>query len=879
MSDCPTDQQLQAVLQQTLVGSEQSFVESHLGECESCQGRMDHLTDADDLVAKAADLSSIPKSIAARLRNPSGTHDRSTSPSHQAATAEEPMPAAIGDFEIHEHIASGASGALYRATDRILGRPVALKVMHSTMATSRSARERARREARALASISHPNVVSAYSFGEDDRQRPFLAMEFVDGCTLSELIQDTIFLEPLRAAELIQQGALGLAAIHEHGLIHRDIKSTNMLLDSSGTARIVDLGLVRSEEHETQLTQEGFLAGTPAYMSPEQIVDPATVDGRTDVYSLGIVLYEMLTGVVPFRGVLRMTLQQVQHSEPQPPQELNDAIPVDLQNICLKAIEKDVDRRYPSASDLAADLQRFRNGEPVKARPIGRLVKSARWCRRNPRNAILSGLVGFAVLTTVGVTATAAWRLKIANTEVRESNQQARQNLTALTVQRNAAMETVRQLVFDLPPLLDTFEEDTSDVQAKVLQIALAGLDKVAQSAEDSGEVDYNTAHALQQLGLALYLNDDLKEAELQLNRGLSLTEQMQKSGEPINVTAPLAIDVRSSLAAIYWDREDAKTERIHCQAAVDLAKRWNAQQPENDQSCLALGSSLNRLADCAFSGGDSEKAQQLFKESLVLLTSLSSDEYTTAEIEFAETGLADCLNEAPDPEVYQLKRQRQMTVRTQRNIVEEATDNRGAKRLLYFALLDLAEWHSFLGSSQNAESLCQEAVDLLDESSPTFVYDKAVADRYLAEALINEDYAWGRCRRILRRSVAAFESLDSDKHAKLPQELIHTRLLLADTQLVQDTDAAQATFQRAMEELAVSPNLKRHTLLDYDIQIGLAWVAWQNDSQSTMKQLDEVESKLLRLESEESSGIKLQEVMMRRDRFDNLQEQVLEME
>jgi tetratricopeptide (TPR) repeat protein len=264
------------------------------------------------------------------------------------------------------------------------------------------------REARAAATLRHPGIVPVYDVAVCDGIE-FLVSEFVAGETLESRISSARP-SPRAAALWLAYVAEAVDHAHQRGVVHRDLKPSNILLDESDQPRLLDFGLARCEAPGNTLTLQGDLLGTPAYMSPEQAGgDAHAVDGRSDVWSLGVILYELLTGERPFRGSSRMVLRQVLEDEPRAPKSVNDDIPRDLETICLKAMAKEPDNRYGSAGLLAEDLRRFLRGEPVHAQPLGPVSKLARWCRRKPVHASLAAAL--LLVTAGGFSAVvAAWR-------------------------------------------------------------------------------------------------------------------------------------------------------------------------------------------------------------------------------------------------------------------------------------------------------------------------------------------------------------------------------------------------------------------------------------------------------------------------------------
>jgi WD40 repeat protein len=293
-------------------------------------------------------------------------------------------------------------GIVLKAHDPELDRAVILKVLRPDRIDD-DGRERFVREGRAAAALEHDHVVPVYAVLNPTDAPPYLVMPYVPGPTLRERIQAEGRLNPAEAARICRQVAEGVEAAHRAGLVHRDIKPSNIILDvAHDRARVVDFGLVRLKESAGGLTQQGTLLGTPEYMSPEQIRQPETTDERSDVYSLGVTLYEALTGQVPFYGALHSILDRILHEEPVPPRRHNERIPRDLETICLKALAKEPGRRYSGAQALADDLRRWLGGMPIQARPIPLRERLWLWCRQNPALAATSALAVAAAVAVAG---------------------------------------------------------------------------------------------------------------------------------------------------------------------------------------------------------------------------------------------------------------------------------------------------------------------------------------------------------------------------------------------------------------------------------------------------------------------------------------------
>src|SRR5438477_10724567 len=303
----------------------------------------------------------------------------------------------LGDYELLEEIGRGGQGVVFRARQKSLNRTVALKVISLGQWASKAHLKRFRLEAEAAAHLEHPGIVPIHEVGERDGSCYF-SMKFIEGGQLDEVSKR----EPIpirRAVELIANVARTVHYEHEHVILHRDIKPGNILLDTKGEAHLTDFGLARLVESESSVTHTLDVLGTPSYMAPEQAIgNNAAVSSTTDVYGLGAVLYQLLTSQPPFAGgATYETIKLLLDTEPRQPRLLNPKIDRDLSTICLKCLQKDPKRRYPSALALAEDLERWLKHEPIQARRTGIFTRGRKWVRRKPAvAALIASLVAFA---------------------------------------------------------------------------------------------------------------------------------------------------------------------------------------------------------------------------------------------------------------------------------------------------------------------------------------------------------------------------------------------------------------------------------------------------------------------------------------------------
>ena len=349
----------------------------------------------------------------------------------------ESPPPIFGAYELLEEIGRGGMGVVYKARQRSLKRTVAIKLLVAGAYSSESLLRRFQIEAESAACLQHPGIVAIHEFGEHDHQ-PFYAMEYIEGRNLSDVTGGQP-LVPRRAAVYVRAISAAVQYAHTRGILHRDLKPSNVIIDPDDRPHITDFGLAKQLHGHTDFTIAGQMLGSPNYAPPEQ-ASGKEVGVTSDVYTLGGLLYNLLTGRPPFlASTIQETLRLVYETEPISPRVLNPDVPQDLDTICLKCLEKDPARRYPSAQAIVDELDRFLRGEPILARKVSTAEQGLRWCKRHPAIASLAATVVAALAATSAIFYISARRVENARSLEHAAQLEAEADLYAANMQVTSA--------------------------------------------------------------------------------------------------------------------------------------------------------------------------------------------------------------------------------------------------------------------------------------------------------------------------------------------------------------------------------------------------------------------------------------------------------
>jgi tetratricopeptide (TPR) repeat protein len=669
------------------------------------------------------------------------------------ATRTAPPLSKLGRFELIERLGVGGFGSVWKARDKELDRTVAIKIPRAAGMTA-DEQERFFREARAAAQLHHPNIVSVHEVGRDG-DLVYIVSDFVRGVTLGDWLTGQR-LTSREAAELCAKIADALHHAHENGVVHRDLKPANVMIDGDGQPHLVDFGLARRNVGDVTVTMDGQVLGTPAYMSPELAQGTAhTADRRSDVYSLGVLLFQLLTGELPFRGNPQMLVHQVINDEPPSPRKLNANVPKDLETIVLKSLEKEPARRYQTAHALAGDLRHFLAGEAIQARPVGRLERTWRWCKRKPVPALLSAAL-LSILVMISVVAPiVAWHQATlrSQAEIARANE-AKLRLRAEAEEKKANIESAKSrqvarfltdMIRSVGPyvasgrnttllreILDTTSErldrdlkDQPDVEADVLDTIGQGYDALGEYEKAEmmhrkalatrkqllGDEHPDVAASLDHLAIVLYRQWKLDEAEMLHRQALAMRKKLLGEEHP---------DVAASLndLALVLGRENklSEAETMFRQALAIQKSYLGDESPD-------LAVSLNNLANVLELEGELAEAETVQRKALAMRKKQLGDEHP--EVANFLICLGDLLqHESKLEESEQVYRQ---ALEICKKHLHEDPDNLVSRRCLEYVWRSLATLHATGGDWQAAAKAFASAKEQ-DPGDPYAYYYLAVA-------------------------------------------------------------------------------------------------------------------------------------------------------
>ena len=757
---CPPIEDLRALLDENLSKRSYQSISSHVETCSFCQDRLETLTDdpwMTDAAKSDAFATLVPAPVAKRIIDsiatresigptgwPTVSQSGSSSTKLEAgdglsnqeslkfpdAPAIENALGAIGRYQVLRRIAAGTSGILFEAWDSDLERTVALKVLRDFAALGSESHQRLVREAKAATKLRHKNILPVYDLVERDDFPPLLVMELLSGKTLANLTKGGQTVSAKTAAELVYQAAQGLAAAHSAGLIHRDIKPSNLLVDQRDSGSIVmvaDFGLVRDQADDSDLTKTGDLAGTPAYMSPEQVEDAKLVDARSDVYSLGCVLYQLLTGQPPYSGTVRMVLWQIMQEEPKTPRELDDRIPAEIQNICMKAIAKSPGSRYQSASQFAVDLENFLTGRPTIAKPISRFRWLIHLAKRHPIAAVTFIAVFLSAIAIATIATYASIRLADARNSVRMEAAKA-------AVDRDVALDVMEAMVFDVYDQLNQDEIDTDEIQVNVLERAAAGLSRI--EAGDSESLLRHQAETHSRLGRAMWRLDRLDAADTQLRLALARIEQMPERQSNTKEIKLLGLETISVLAQVCYENERNDERTLLTVSSKDLAEQMLREFPDDRSVVSQAADSFHEFGYLTAEQVGDDEAIPVFQRAIAILARLG--DYSSYDSQQKSTLLQLMMDIADSHYNMESFPEALSAYRSARERSRQVFDLEDPDNFLYTDL-----WNDYLIEAISGEAACLATTDRQNQSLEVSrqgwqIIDEALNERSADWALLD---------------------------------------------------------------------------------------------------------------------------------------------
>lgn len=495
----------------------------------------------------------------------------------------------LRDYEVLSELGRGGMGIVFKAREKSVNRVVALKMLLTGALASQESVRRFRVEAEAVASLDHPGIIPVYHVDEFNGM-PFFAMKFVDGASLDQDVRFK-FKQPRAAAELMRKVCQAVDYAHKRGILHRDLKPGNILIDKEGEPHITDFGLAKRLDEEKGATSDGTVMGTPDYMAPEQAKgDLGKISVASDVYSLGSIFFDLLTGEPPFRSATVMeTLIRVANEPAPAPRSLNNSVDADLETICMKCLEKEPDHRYGSAQDVADELDRYLTGRPIEARPVGRVERARLWCRRNPVVASLLGAVAALLVAWLVVLNMAIVRISREKQATEEALLLARSNEAFAQRTLHSVMATVHDNLRD--------QVDPRKIRQSVLRIAEQQLESFKDreqkplTPEESADLLRRTQAAMyQRIADSFFEVGRTKEAMANYQQMAVLIKQMYDVAPDSPQSQKFMAACVNKLGDTYYQLGQFSAALDSYQEALRYRKDWVAlleQQPDTEAYAL----------------------------------------------------------------------------------------------------------------------------------------------------------------------------------------------------------------------------------------------------------------------------------------------------
>lgn len=587
MPQCPPRDQLSDFLNGSPVATA-SALETHIASCVSCQQILEMLRAT--AVGLVADNPTNPSSLLPTMDDLAPTLAENSA---ARQTPRLPLGFSSPGYEILDELGRGGMGVVYKARQLSLNRLVALKIILQSPSLGDKQLSRFTIEAELLAQLQHPNIVQVFETGQF-QETPYLSMEYLSGVTLSRQLETTRY-GSHAAAALVETLARAMFSAHQRGVLHRDLKPSNVLFSAEGEPKITDFGLAKRVGDESHLTIDQTVLGTPSYMPPEQAQgNLAAIGPRSDVYSLGAILYEMLTGRPPFRGSTALeTIKQVVSREPDAPRAINRRIPLDIETICLKCLQKQPESRYQTAEELADDLQRFQRDEPILARRIGTVARVWRWCRRNPA---LSMAIGLFLITMVIGTFGIAWQFRQAS----RARRLAEQRFERFQVESSEKLGLIQDLMERVP-------EDERQQNAR-LQSAVASYEQMLVDEPTNAAAQASYAESLFRVADIRLRIGQFDLAEEMFLRARRRYDQMVEASPANSIAKQKLAETLTSLGESYRENGklaaalDAYGESMRHQADLSQSSATNPAMQANSARTLYCRSlallALNRTGE-----------------------------------------------------------------------------------------------------------------------------------------------------------------------------------------------------------------------------------------------------------------------------------------